>query len=164
VLALFHILIGAGKPRHKFIVESVRPGRFPDCKAKEYVRSLHAYIDVWIEFDLHSTDFLKHGHGNSVNRCDYIVCWHDNWPPDQPRPAAQTVGHGPAFAGIYLMLVQHCMEERIAVQLERRFSAHRVHVQAYERPCHHFFVLSRRAVARQDRAARVRPAPSARPP
>ena len=70
-----------------------------------------------------------------------------------------TVGHGPAFAGIYLMLVQHCMEKRIAVQLERHFSAHRVHVQAYEGPRHHFFVLTRRAVACQDRAARERPAP-----
>ena len=67
-----------------------------------------------------------------------------------------TADHGPAFAGIYLMLVQHCMEERIAVQLERRFAAHRVHVHAYEEPRHHFFVVTRRAVAGQDRAARVR--------
>lgn len=46
------------------------------------------------------------------------------------------------------MLVQHCMEERIAGQLADHFAARRVHVQAYEGPRHHFFVLSRRAVAR----------------
>jgi hypothetical protein len=89
VLALFHILVGAGKLPHKFIIESVRPGRFPDCKAKEYVRSRGGYIDVRIEFELRSADFLKHGHENSANRCDYIICWQDNWPKDGPRPAAQ---------------------------------------------------------------------------
>ena len=77
-------------------------------------------------------------------------------------PAA--VAHGPAFAGIYLMLVQYYMEAHIAWQLERRFAAHRVRVHAYEGPRHHFFVLTRRAVACQDRAARGRPAPGTRRP
>jgi len=66
-----------------------------------------------------------------------------------------TVGHGPAFAGIYLLLVQHCMPERVAARLESHFSARRVRVQAYAGPRHHWFVPRRRGVARQDRAARV---------
>lgn len=80
-----------------------------------------------------------------------------------PRSPA-TVGHGPAFAGIYLMLVQHCMQERVAFQLEHLFSARRVRVQPYEGPRHHYFVLRRRGVARQDRAARVHSATSTKLP
>jgi putative metallohydrolase (TIGR04338 family) len=76
----------------------------------------------------------------------------------------RTICHGPVYAGIYLRLVQHCMGERVAVQLAHQFAAHRVHVHAYEGPRHHFFVLTRRAVARQDRAARGRPAPGTRLP
>jgi hypothetical protein len=75
-----------------------------------------------------------------------------------------TVGHSPAFAGIYLMLVQHCMPEPVALQLEYHFSARRVRVQAYEGPRHHYFVPRRRGVARQAIAARVHPATSAKRP
>jgi putative metallohydrolase (TIGR04338 family) len=75
-----------------------------------------------------------------------------------------TVGHGPAFAGIYLLLVRHCMGERVAARLEYLFSARRVRVQAYEGPRHHYFVPRRRGVARQDRAARVHPAPTTKWP
>src|SRR6266545_3816880 len=86
VVALFFTLLGDRKLKHKFFTESVRPGRFPDCKAKEYVRSLQGYIDVWIEFEFRSYDFFKHGHVHSAHRCDYIVCWQNNWPNDVPGP------------------------------------------------------------------------------
>jgi hypothetical protein len=78
-------------------------------------------------------------------------------------PAA-TIGHGPVYAGIYLLLVQHGMPERVAARLEHHFSARRVRVQAYEGPRHHYFVPRRRGVVRQDRAARVRPATPTRCP
>jgi putative metallohydrolase (TIGR04338 family) len=67
----------------------------------------------------------------------------------------ETIGHGPAFAGIYLLLVQHCMEAHVAWQLECHFSARRVQVQAYEGPRHHWFILRRMGVARQRIAARL---------
>jgi hypothetical protein len=77
-----------------------------------------------------------------------------------PPPA---VGHGPVYACIYLLLVQHCMGERLASQLARHFSARRVRVQAYAGLRHHFLVLRRRAVARQGMAARMHSMTSRRP-
>jgi hypothetical protein len=65
-----------------------------------------------------------------------------------------TVGHGPAFAGIYLLLVQHWMGEHVAAQLAYAFHAHRVQVQRYVGPRHHYFTLQRRGVARWRLAAR----------
>jgi hypothetical protein len=38
-------------------------------------------------------------------------------------PAA--LGNGPVYAGIYLLLVQHCMPERVTAQLASHFSAPR---------------------------------------
>jgi putative metallohydrolase (TIGR04338 family) len=68
----------------------------------------------------------------------------------------ETIGHGPVFAGIYLLLVQHCMEAHIAGQLAHHFSAHHVQVQAYEGPRHHWFIVHCRGGARPRIAARVR--------
>ncbi len=88
VLVLFGILLGAGHLRHKFIIESVRPGRFPDCKAKEWSRARRGYVDVWIEFEVQSADYYAHGHLDREHPCDYLVCWENNWPKNRPRPAA----------------------------------------------------------------------------
>jgi putative metallohydrolase (TIGR04338 family) len=75
-----------------------------------------------------------------------------------------TIGHGPVYAGIYLLLVQHYMGEGVALQLARHFAARRVRVQPYEGPRHHYFVPRRRGVACQDIAARVCPAPGTQRP
>src|SRR5918996_5967434 len=42
-----------------------------------------------------------------------------------------TVGHGPVYAGIYLLLVQQGMGEPVAAQLASHFAARRVRVQPY---------------------------------
>jgi putative metallohydrolase (TIGR04338 family) len=54
------------------------------------------------------------------------------------RPAA-TAGHGPEFAGIYLFLVRQCMGNGVAAKLACNFDAHRVKVQDYAGPRHHYF-------------------------
>jgi hypothetical protein len=54
-----------------------------------------------------------------------------------------------------LLLVQHCMGERVAGQLARHFSARRVRVQAYDGPRHHYPVPRRWGTARQGIAAHV---------
>jgi hypothetical protein len=77
-------------------------------------------------------------------------------------PAA--VGRGPAFAGIARLRGRHGLGERVAAQLARHFSASRVRVQAFEVPRHHWSVPRRRGVARQDRAARMHPAPTTKWP
>ena len=75
-----------------------------------------------------------------------------------------TVGHGPVFAGIYLLLVQHGMGEPVAAQLASHFAARRVRVQPYEGPHHHDLLRRRRGVAHQGIAARVHSTPTARRP
>jgi hypothetical protein len=89
VVALFMHLGGAGRLRPRFIVESISPSRFPDCKAKQFVPGRKAYIDVWIEFEVRSADYLLHGHMSREERCDYIVCWEDNWPAEVSKPRLQ---------------------------------------------------------------------------
>jgi hypothetical protein len=86
VLVLCGMLVAGHELKHKFLIESVRPTRFPDCKAREYVRSLWGYVDVWIEFEHRSAEYLRHGHESHTHRCDYIVCWEAHWPNDVPRP------------------------------------------------------------------------------
>jgi putative metallohydrolase (TIGR04338 family) len=70
------------------------------------------------------------------------------------------VGDGPVFAGIYFLLVRHCLGEPVAARLTSHFAARRVRVQPYDGPHHHFFRPRRRGVAHQGIAARV---PSALP-
>jgi len=60
-----------------YIVESVGAG-FPDCEAKRRVKhSSEVWEHVRIEFEYQSRNFLTHGH--DPEKCDLIVCWHDNW-------------------------------------------------------------------------------------
>jgi predicted RNA binding protein YcfA (HicA-like mRNA interferase family) len=89
VLVLFGTLLGSGKLKPRFLIESVNPNRFPDCKALRYVPGRKGYVDTWIEFEVRSYDFFHHGHTTREEGCDYIVCWEDNWPSDRPRPKPQ---------------------------------------------------------------------------
>jgi putative metallohydrolase (TIGR04338 family) len=76
----------------------------------------------------------------------------------------ETIGHGPIFAAIDLLLVQHCMGAHVAWELARHFSAHHVQVHAYEGPRHHWFLLGCRGGVRQRIAARVPSVTTARCP
>jgi hypothetical protein len=88
VQALFFLLVGEGRLRHKFFFESIRPGRFPDAKAKEWSKVRRGYVDVWIEFELRSINYVTHGHLDRDHPCDYIVCWENNWSKTRLRPTA----------------------------------------------------------------------------
>jgi hypothetical protein len=68
------------------------------------------------------------------------------------------VGHGPVFAGIYLLLVQHGRGEHVAARMASQFAAGRVRVQPYQGPCHHYLTPRRRGVALRSLAARLHPA------
>ena len=72
-----------------------------------------------------------------------------------------TIGHGPVYAGIYLLLVRHAMGEPIAAQLASHFSVCRVRVQPYEAPRHYSLVPRRRGMAHRGIAARVPSVPPA---
>jgi hypothetical protein len=89
VLVLFGMLVGAGKLKPRFLIEGMHPNRFPDGKAKRYVPGRKGYIDVWIEFEVRSYDYYLQEHTTRGERCDYSVCWEDNWPSDMPRPRPQ---------------------------------------------------------------------------
>ncbi|MDD4877936.1 MAG: DUF5655 domain-containing protein [Candidatus Nanoarchaeia archaeon] len=61
-------------------IETIRKG-FPDCIAKRYIGS-GQWEEVNIEFEFKSSDFLRHGHLNSMkygSKCDMIVCWEHDW-------------------------------------------------------------------------------------
>jgi hypothetical protein len=81
----------------------------------------------------------KGGHGGAIQFPRWartpLTLMHEFEHLASPRT---TVGHGPVYAGIYLLLVQHGMGERVAMKLEHQFSARRVRVQAYEGPHHHW--------------------------
>jgi putative metallohydrolase (TIGR04338 family) len=111
-------------------------------------------------FDHGGKDALAHkgGHGGAI-RLPYwartpLTLMHELAHIASPRT---TVGHDPVYAGIYLLLVQHCLGERVASLLARHFAARRVRVQPYEGPRQHFYRPRRRGVARQGIAARVHP-------
>jgi hypothetical protein len=89
LLVLFGMLVGAGKLKRRFLIESVHPNRFPDCKARRYVPGQKGDIDAWIEFEVRSYDYFLHGHTTRGEPCDYIVYWEANWPSDMPRPRPQ---------------------------------------------------------------------------
>jgi hypothetical protein len=75
-----------------------------------------------------------------------------------------TIGHGPVYAGIYLMLVQHGRGECVAARLASHFAECHVRVHPYAGPRHHWFTPRRRGVARQGLAARLQPATTATRP
>ncbi len=53
---------------------------FPDCKAVD----LDTGATVWIEFELYSSHFRDHRH--PPEKCDWIVCWHDDLDPPSNLP------------------------------------------------------------------------------
>jgi hypothetical protein len=61
--------------RLQFRVEEIRAA-FPDCIAYRHVGD--AEKRVRIEFEFRSSSFKVHGH--DPKGCDYIVCWHHDWP------------------------------------------------------------------------------------
>jgi hypothetical protein len=60
-----------------FYIEAIQQG-FPDCEGK-YLH--HAGKNLWakarIEFEFRASSFREHGH--DANRCDFIVCWVNDW-------------------------------------------------------------------------------------
>ena len=70
------VLFGALAERMGFAVERVQT-KFPDCEALREVAP-GKWQRVWIEFELHSRNFVEHQHERKG--CDIIVCWEHNWP------------------------------------------------------------------------------------
>lgn len=61
-----------------FYIESVQVG-FPDCEGKYlYDRKRNLWAKARIEFEFRAANFRQHGH--DPNRCDFVVCWEDDWP------------------------------------------------------------------------------------
>jgi hypothetical protein len=79
-------------------------------------------------------------HGGAIElsnvMCDQLTVLHELAHIASP-PA--TADHGAEFARIYLLLVRHYMGNGVAAKLACNFDAHRVRVQDYAGPCHHFF-------------------------
>jgi len=59
-----------------YVATVVRRG-FPDCEALLEIAP-NRFQPVQIEFEYLSRNFLRHRH--SVDKCDIIVCWINNWP------------------------------------------------------------------------------------
>ena len=56
-------------------VEEIRAS-FPDCIA--YQKKAYGEKRIRIEFEYKAKNFLTHGH--DPTKCDWIVCWENNWP------------------------------------------------------------------------------------
>lgn len=54
---------------------------FPDCKATDSEDG----TPVCIEFELNSSHFFR-DHRKRVEKCDWVVCWHDDWDGDRDPP------------------------------------------------------------------------------
>ena len=60
-----------------FEIIAQRPA-FPDCEARKLVdRARKRYVKCLIEFELKSSDFVRHKH--PIDGCDLIVCWEHDW-------------------------------------------------------------------------------------
>src|ERR1051325_5687920 len=68
-------LFGAMAWQLGFVVHKLQAD-FPDCEAMRRVSEDRCQL-VKIEFERHSRNFLKHGHG--VKGCDWIVYWRHSW-------------------------------------------------------------------------------------
>jgi len=61
-----------------FEIVAQRPA-FPDCEARRLVdRTRGRYHKCLIEFELRSSDYLRHKH--PIRGCDLTVCWEHDWP------------------------------------------------------------------------------------
>lgn len=69
--------------KHHLVIDQIRP-RFPDCIA--YQKGDPHKKPIRIEFEFRSKNFKRHSN-YSRKRCDWVVCWEDNWPgaPDYLR-------------------------------------------------------------------------------
>lgn len=65
--------------RRRIRVERIGTG-FPDCIA--YVPADGKERKVQIEFEYKSRSFKAHGH--DPRKCDWLVCWENNWPSAPP--------------------------------------------------------------------------------
>jgi hypothetical protein len=65
--------------RLQFRIEEIR-ATFPDCIS--YLHTGDHERRVGIEFEYKSSNFKAHRH--DPKQCDYIVCWHHDW-PDVPK-------------------------------------------------------------------------------
>ena len=61
--------------RLQFRIEAIRAA-YPDCIAYKHVGDREKRVRI--EFEFRSSGFRKHGH--DAKKCDYIVCWHHDWP------------------------------------------------------------------------------------
>lgn len=61
--------------RMQLHIESIQAA-FPDCIARQRVGGKERRIRI--EFEYRSSNFRAHRH--SVDGCDWIVCWEDDWP------------------------------------------------------------------------------------
>jgi len=68
--------------KHRIEIEQIRGG-FPDCIA--YRSTSLGRKRIRIEFEYESRNFALHRHDN--RKCDWIVCWRNNW-PKKPRNLA----------------------------------------------------------------------------
>lgn len=60
-----------------FTVEAIGTS-FPDCEVKRRIdRKGARWQRVRVEFEYNSSEFKRHGH--SIEGCDLIVCWKDDW-------------------------------------------------------------------------------------
>jgi len=60
-----------------FNVEAIHAG-YPDCEAKFKVPKKNLLKKVLLEFEFKASNFREHAHDPA--RCDYIVCWENDWP------------------------------------------------------------------------------------
>lgn len=69
--------------RHRIRVEEIRP-QFPDCLAFHKTGGKDRRINI--EFELKSRAFK--GHRRRSKKCNWLVCWEDNWPnkPEWMKP------------------------------------------------------------------------------
>lgn len=69
----------------KFRVLKIQSKHFPDCEAQMKTNK-GKWEDKTIEFEIHSSDFKNHLEAiRNGTRCDFIVCWEDDWknPPKE---------------------------------------------------------------------------------
>ena len=60
-----------------FNIEAIQQG-FPDCEGKYlYDQKKNLWAKARIEFEYKASSFVAHGH--SLDHCDYIVCWINDW-------------------------------------------------------------------------------------
>ena len=66
--------------RLQFRIEMIRAA-YPDCIAYKHAGDKEKLVRI--EFEFRSSSFRAHGH--DAEQCDYIVCWHHDWPGVPPH-------------------------------------------------------------------------------